>query len=1532
FIYSTEKEKVEIGVIAKNEVRIIGYAGMEELHDKYCGILEELEEEAEEDAEPEEAEEALAEDAAPREKTEYTWKDDNLTVTAVLTDPEAVPDDAELVVTPITKETEGYNYRAYMDALTGEITAAGEKNTVLYDVAFLADEKDENGEKTGRTVELQPENDKVKVTFRFNSPKLTEEIGAKDAEKIRVVHLPLAEAAKESADTTRDAVDIASADISPESLEAHAAVGSKSGRVEFETEGFSVFALVYILDSQWGPGGKTHEGGTYRVTVTYDENALIPEGAELEVSEITEGEDYNSFQRDAQTLLDARTLEFLRVFDIRIVCDGKKVEPAADVRVKIEYIDRNQPEEAKGISVVHFADRGPEILTAAADIDDDGIMGVSFSTESFSPFATVSERLGSSSITNSVIAFFNFDELDENGGFTSTVNGITAYAVPIASGAVPDLSPAYDGNVLKLENSNADALTVAKSDGSSLLTGLTEATISYWAYASDDRTGWAYYAAPNAGNQPMEGGEQYIGAFQNSGTLHEERYYQGRGGGNYSIETQAGTGAWHYVTVVYGTSKTTVYVDGVEKGTKSGQPALNDILGSDSIFQIGKANWGSGEYFTGYLDEMMILNRALTAAEAASLYNSGYAQNIAPEKQDKINIRDLVNFALANGIDTVTADAAEVPAGSYRTNLPGKVLEDVIFFATEYNHGEYNYDYYAVTHDGGLAKVTDLGSEIMWKDPRDIKWDLIVYTNTISQEEGPALVVPSGYYELAYTDTDGTVHYLAPQLNTGSLIQGGPLGLQFAGASAGTHGTTIEAWDTDDIEYAGLQIQHEGLTAVTGGASEEFFFARNTVPVSYTEPRPVATVDSASKGIQISLFDYNGGRNGQRPEWMETLIGDGVYRSGHQITLDLVKHNLNNGVPVASLTNNTLTELFGGNSGHVEAIHNNVNHLFLQGTYDETGYFSYNSAQNYAYYNGGSFTVYDQAAAPDGTGSANYHGNFFPYNTFGEASASQYMWYDVNDTLLTPDDPEYGTALHSLSGINYTFGMEVATDFYMTKTGLDERGRDIVYEFNGDDDLWVFVDDKLALDIGGVHGAIHGTINFTTGEIVIASENLYSVTGETSTKNATVAGSIQTTLAEQFRLAYKEQGKTDAEITALLDSTFNKDSGGHYTSFKPYTTHNMKMFYMESGMGASNLNIRFNLPVVPPASFAIEKELPETVQAAYTDRRFAFRVYVQNEYNSAAYTQITQDQVGEGKLVRKAVYEKTSAPAAFEDGILYLRPGEAVQLTISDERLKYYVEEIQIDPVMWDRVEINHAPAQITMDNTGSGLGYVSSDAQAVNQRTRLVYDNVPKNVQKLLINKIVESAVPESIDPNLVYEFYVYLEGQSGNLEPYSVGEYYLTKTTNGVKHYYNNAYNDLGTEPQICSRSGQYGSIGNIRAGYTIEIPGLIPGTDFYVVEREDRNPEGYTFIRKELTDGTWDQADEGISLTQNGITTAPDGRIKAGANAEVTIVNGNHFTVALPATGGPGTALLTLFGLMLAGTGAAGLMMRRRRQETA
>ena len=56
------------------------------------------------------------------------------------------------------------------------------------------------------------------------------------------------------------------------------------------------------------------------------------------------------------------------------------------------------------------------------------------------------------------------------------------------------------------------------------------------------------------------------------------------------------------------------------------------------------------------------------------------------------------------------------------------------------------------------------------------------------------------------------------------------------------------------------------------------------------------------------------------------------------------------------------------------------------------------------------------------------------------------------------------------------------TEFYLPKD-LRISGEDIIFTFNGDDDLWIFVDGKLVLDVGGIHGQVKGVINFTTGEV-----------------------------------------------------------------------------------------------------------------------------------------------------------------------------------------------------------------------------------------------------------------------------------------------------------------------------------------------------------------------------------------------------------------------------------------------------------------
>ena len=73
--------------------------------------------------------------------------------------------------------------------------------------------------------------------------------------------------------------------------------------------------------------------------------------------------------------------------------------------------------------------------------------------------------------------------------------------------------------------------------------------------------------------------------------------------------------------------------------------------------------------------------------------------------------------------------------------------------------------------------------------------------------------------------------------------------------------------------------------------------------------------------------------------------------------------------------------------------------------------------------------------------------------------------------------------------VDYFFGMEMSASFTQTASGLDAWGNDIIFEFSGDDDFWLYVDGKLVLDLGGVHSAQVGPVNFRTGKVTSSGPN-----------------------------------------------------------------------------------------------------------------------------------------------------------------------------------------------------------------------------------------------------------------------------------------------------------------------------------------------------------------------------------------------------------------------------------------------------------
>lgn len=205
-----------------------------------------------------------------------------------------------------------------------------------------------------------------------------------------------------------------------------------------------------------------------------------------------------------------------------------------------------------------------------------------------------------------VLADFNFDAEAGADGF----DGGNAKAVGSYT-----LQDHKDGKALYLDGTS-NFLEVTAKDGSSLLTDVNEMTISFEMKPETSSTNWCFYAAPDAKTQNYQK-ETYIGILEAKGTLKAERY-QNSGSRPAAVQTTVGS-EWMHVAVVLTDLDTTIYVNGEEKARVESKYNAADILGENSILYLGKANWGSGEYYKGLIDNFRIEDKALSVREIEKL-------------------------------------------------------------------------------------------------------------------------------------------------------------------------------------------------------------------------------------------------------------------------------------------------------------------------------------------------------------------------------------------------------------------------------------------------------------------------------------------------------------------------------------------------------------------------------------------------------------------------------------------------------------------------------------------------------------------------------------------------------------------------------------------------------------------------------------------------------------------------------------------------------------------------------------------------
>lgn len=346
---------------------------------------------------------------------------------------------------------------------------------------------------------------------------------------------------------------------------------------------------------------------------------------------------------------------------------------------------------------------------------------------------------------------------------------------------------------------------------------------------------------------------------------------------------------------------------------------------------------------------------------------------------------------------------------------------------------------------------------------------------------------------------------------------------------------------------------------------------------------------------------------------------------------------------------------------------------------DGEGYLYYDSLQNAASYDAvdGRFRLgnyllrpnYTTYVTPNGkTAEQDYtqafNGNFFPFNTV--EGAEELPKGNALPTYRLPDGE-----------VDLWFGMTMEFDFYMPAGG-QIGGEDMVFQFLGDDDVFVYIDDVLVLDIGGTHAANSGSINFATGAVRHPREDVIGPAGEQYT---------DTTLAAKF-------------AAAGVGGAFNG------STFSDYTKHTLKFFYLERGGCVSYCYLRFNMPTLPDKSLTVAKELSGGGEAlnGYLTRALDYRFRVLRPDGSLYVPAGTAYQVLEGTSV-------TGSGRVDAEGYFTLKAGQMAQFTDMMTRgggaYDYIVEE-----TMPSRLTGQYEQVQYTV---GSGTGTAATPSASAN-------------------------------------------------------------------------------------------------------------------------------------------------------------------------------------------------------------------------
>lgn len=325
----------------------------------------------------------------------------------------------------------------------------------------------------------------------------------------------------------------------------------------------------------------------------------------------------------------------------------------------------------------------------------------------------------------------------------------------------------------------------------------------------------------------------------------------------------------------------------------------------------------------------------------------------------------------------------------------------------------------------------------------------------------------------------------------------------------------------------------------------------------------------------------------------------------------------------------------------------------------------------------------------------------------------------------------------TMTSATYHFGMQAVIPFSMTANGkmnaADEKSADIKFDFSGDDDVWVFVDGKLVLDIGGIHNEMAGTMNFATNE--------WKVLKSTDNTNKDTVGDMN-----------------DQKMTGQLFNDKNGKGvlGTDRETFAATTSHTLTVFYLERGAGASNCKIRFNLPMEDSVSvkkLVSDKDsagsaISADTQEAINNREFAFKLFKNDEPL---------------KNTNYIILDESNQPidtaTTESDGTFKLKNKQTAKFVgqIPEDGNTYYVQEVKEDG--WQTPSSSYtATAANGSKETDAANGATSAKvlingSDEANDQLNYTFTNVLTHVDKTTVQPqddkiVIDYGLPVEIDP----------------------------------------------------------------------------------------------------------------------------------------------------------------------------------------